>query len=435
ARCRMAGPLRCRKAADRQSATCPGSLRTGTRPNSIKSSAQPGSRPLKTAISAASGNTPRSAIPSSIVATKNRRHPAAAKAGATSAAPKPYASALTTAAHSTGSTRRAKRRQFAAIPARSTSRMAPARSAGLHVMANQCAVARRAMLQELPSGLFHRVVRRAVVAGMQGGRDENPIRVGAGGKWQRQASDKGLLGAVIGVLAPRQIAEPACGPMTTLNCFREVAKERRRPSLQQVAIEAKPALAPADDHIPGDQRISDPLLGRNHPIRIAFPQPKRGKDDALRSREGNQLAQNQCRERHDVEAPARDRGDSLERFARLPADDIEETFGLPSRNRVPMNDVERILRVLHVEPGDRARRSADQIQLSSGGGAQNRSAGERPVDRFGQNLRPIPEFGKAERAERETDALAYLTGSAGNGIRCAGSNTNQLDAPAAEIGD
>ena len=100
-----------------------------------------------------------------------------------------------------------------------------------------------------------------------------------------------------------------------------------------------------------------------------------------------------------------------------------------------MNNVERILRVLHVQPGDGARRSADQIQLSSGGGAQNRSAGERPVDRFGQNLRPIPEFGKAERAERETDALAYLTGSAGNGIRCAGSNTNQLDAPAAEIGD
>ena len=75
-----------------------------------------------------------------------------------------------------------------------------------------------------------------------------------------------------------------------------------------------------------------------------------------------------------------------------------------------MNDVERILRVLHVEPGDRARRSADQIQLSSGGGAQNRSASECPVDRFGQNLRPIPEFRKAERAERETDALAYLTG-------------------------
>src|SRR5271169_2513075 len=100
--------------------------------------------------------------------------------------------------------------------------------------------------------------------------------------------------------------------MTTLNLFREVSEERRRPLLQQIAVEMKPTLAPADDYVACDQWIRNPLLCRNEPICIAFPQPKSGKDDALRSREGYQLAQDQSRERHYVEAPARDRGDSLE---------------------------------------------------------------------------------------------------------------------------
>src|SRR5437764_768244 len=106
---------------------------------------------------------------------------------------------------------------------------------------------------------------------MQGGRDENPIRVSAAGKRQCQASDESLLGAVVGVLAPRQIAEPAGGPMTTSNLLGEIAKERRRPLLQQIAIETKSALAPTDDHIAGDQRIRNPLLCRDEPICIAFP--------------------------------------------------------------------------------------------------------------------------------------------------------------------
>ena len=79
------------------------------------------------------------------------------------------------------------------------------------------------------------------------------------------------------------------------------------------------------------------------------------------SGESDQLAQNQCGERHHVETLARDCGYPLERFARLPTDDIEEPFGLPSGNRVAVNDVQRILHVVHVQPGDRARRSTDQI--------------------------------------------------------------------------
>src|ERR1700719_2006064 len=221
--------------------------------------------------------------------------------------------------------------------------------------------------------------------------------------------------------------------MTTSNRFRKVAKEWRGPLLQQIAVEAKPALAPADDHIAGDQRIRNPLLCRNEPICIAFPQPKSGKDDALRSRKGDQLAQDQCRERHYVEALARDRGDSLERLARLPAHDIEETFGLPSGNRVAVNDVERILRMLHVQPGNGARCSADQIQLPSGRRAQNRNAGERLFDGFRQTFRAIAEFGKAKRAKRETDTLANLTVTAAR--QCTGSNTNHLHTAAAEIGD
>src|SRR5215469_9355998 len=96
---------------------------------STNSCAQPGRGPFSTAISR-SGSTLRRAIPSSIVATKKRRQPALASAGATIAAPKPYASALTTAAQHAGSTLCASKRQFATIPARSISRMAPERSAG-----------------------------------------------------------------------------------------------------------------------------------------------------------------------------------------------------------------------------------------------------------------------------------------------------------------
>ena len=90
---------------------------------------------------------------------------------------------------------------------------------------------------------------------MQSGSNEDPVRVSAAGKRQRQASNKGLLGAVVGVLAPGQIAEPGCGSMTALSRFGEVGKERRRPLLQPVTVEAKTALAPADGDVAGDQRV------------------------------------------------------------------------------------------------------------------------------------------------------------------------------------
>src|SRR5205807_3258383 len=133
------------------------------------------------------------------------------------------------------------------------------------------------------------------------------------------------------MLAPRQIAEPGGGPVTQLSGFREVAKKRRRPLLQPITVQPKPALATADGHIAGDHRGRYPVLCGDQPVSIALPQPKSGKDDALWSGESDQLAQNQCGERHHVETLARDCGYPLERFARLPTRSEERRVGKESR--------------------------------------------------------------------------------------------------------
>ncbi len=70
------------------------------------------------------------------------------------------------------------------------------------------------------------------------------------------------------------------------------------------------------------------------------------------------------RQRHDLEALARDGADPLERFARLARHQIEIFLGLGARQRVFLDDVERILRLLHVEPRQRAPRAADGIEVA-----------------------------------------------------------------------
>ena len=86
-----AGPSRCRHGASpaasrasprsrSHSAIWPGSLSTGTSRCAANSAAEPGGAPLNTAISDRPRQAARRAIPSSRVATKNRRQPAAASA-------------------------------------------------------------------------------------------------------------------------------------------------------------------------------------------------------------------------------------------------------------------------------------------------------------------------------------------------------------------
>src|SRR5215467_9039023 len=115
------------------------------------------------------------------------------------------------------------------------------------------------------------------------------------------------------MLAPRQIAEPGYRPVTKLSGFREIRKKWRRPALQPITVKTKPALTSADCHITSEHRIRYLIPCGDQSVRIAFPKAKSGKDDALRTREGDQLAQHQRGERHHVKTPARDRGYSLKR--------------------------------------------------------------------------------------------------------------------------
>src|ERR1700756_3055398 len=147
----------------------------------------------------------------------------------------------------------------------------------------------------MTSRLLYRVFDRAAVTGMQGCCDKDAVGMGAARKRHGQTAGKSLLGSVIGVLAPCQIAEPTDGPMTASRVFRKVGKQWSCPLLQVVAVEPKAALAPADRPVGSDQRIRYLILGWNMTIGIAFAQSQRRKDDQLRSGDGHQLAQDQCR--------------------------------------------------------------------------------------------------------------------------------------------
>jgi hypothetical protein len=82
--------------------------------------------PCSTETVTAAGSKGFSTIASSRSATKNCLQPAAASAGATCAAPNPYASALTTAAQSALPTRACSCRQLATMASRSIVSTAPA---------------------------------------------------------------------------------------------------------------------------------------------------------------------------------------------------------------------------------------------------------------------------------------------------------------------
>ena len=88
--------------------------------------------------------------------------------------------------------------------------------------------------------------------------------------------------------------------------FWQVGKQGRRPFLDSVAVQPEPALAAANRHIGRYQRVGRPILSGDQPMSIALSQPKRGEDDSLRCCGGNQLAQDQCRKRHDLQPLTRD---------------------------------------------------------------------------------------------------------------------------------
>ena len=117
---------------------------------------------------------------------------------------------------------------------------------------------------------------------MQGGRHEDPVRMSAAGKRQRQASDKSLSGAVVGVLAPCQIAEPARGAMATHDRLGEVGE---RAAQSTAAAGRHPDETGSAAGRPRCSRRSAdrmPFFCGDQAIGIAFTQPEGGKHDSLR---------------------------------------------------------------------------------------------------------------------------------------------------------
>ena len=72
-----------------------------------------------------------------------------------------------------------------------------------------------------------------------------------------------------------------------------------------------------------------------------------------------------------LEPLAADRGDAFERAAGLAGDDFEKALGILPRYRVFVDDVQRVMRLLHMQPRQGPPRAADQIQRLARGGRRS----------------------------------------------------------------
>jgi hypothetical protein len=72
------------------------------------------------------------------------------------------------------------------------------------------------LVKQMAGRLLDQVVDAAAIAGMQHRGDKYPVGMADAGKRHPQASGKGELGAVVGMLAPGDVTEPASGAMKSL---------------------------------------------------------------------------------------------------------------------------------------------------------------------------------------------------------------------------
>src|SRR5271169_6183292 len=98
------------------------------------------------------------------------------------------------------------------------------------------------LVEQLASRVLDGVVCCAAVANMQHRRDKYPVGMADAGKRHPQATGKSEFGAVVGVLAPGNVAQPAGGSMESTCSLRRTREQRRRPFLKSVALEVEAAL-------------------------------------------------------------------------------------------------------------------------------------------------------------------------------------------------
>src|SRR5262249_14890103 len=94
-------------------------------------------------------------------------------------------------------------------------------------------------------------------------------------------------------------------------------------------------------------------------------------------------------------------------------------------DRILMDDMQRIPGLLHVQPGDRAPRTADEVKGSAARLAQHWCLFQSAVDRLVYSLAVVAQLRQAQRPKRQTDRL----------IDFPRLHPHQFDAAAAEIAD
>src|SRR5262249_7828224 len=89
-----------------------------------------------------------------------------------------------------------------------------------------------------------------------------------------QAPCKCLLGPVVGMLTPSEVAQPARRTVNSSRPLRLVWEQRCSPFLEPVALEAESALPPGNRGAACNQWIALPLKGGDEAVGIALAQSK-----------------------------------------------------------------------------------------------------------------------------------------------------------------
>src|SRR6185437_10533836 len=110
-------------------------------------------------------------------------------------------------------------------------------------------------------------------------------------------------------------------------------------------------------------------------------------------------------------------------------DEVEEPVGLGAADRVLVDDMKRIARLLHVQPGDRPPGAADEVKRLAGYRAQHRRLVDDPVYRLADRLFVVAELSEPQWPERQGDAVADRRPAV------PGLDLHQLDTAAADIAD
>ena len=183
---------------------------------------------------------------------------------------------------------------------------------------------------------------------------------------QMQHPDVGLLGAIVGMVVPRDVAQMAGRDAQDAVGRALVGEGRTQPveNLGRRQVEAPPAGALLLGE--GDQRMALPLRLAQADMVKALAQAERREDHRLRLECHEQAVEGQAGERQGIDAPARHTRHLLQRLGALHRDQPGDGTGLFSRDLVVVDDVQGVARLLHVQAGEGAPGAAHRIEGLAG---------------------------------------------------------------------